>query len=58
MSRVLIVVIGETQHGVSGIARAFCERDLRVPADRLQLMVGGEEGRKEGHDIFVTSSWC
>ena len=38
----------ETQRGVGGASRAFCERELRVPADRIERTVCGEEGRKEG----------
>jgi hypothetical protein len=45
----------EIEHGVSGIARAFCERELRVPAVRLVLKIRGGEGRKEGLEDFVTS---
>lgn len=48
----------EIEHGVSGIARAFCERELRVPVVRLVWTICGGEGREEGHENFVSSSWC
>ena len=47
-SRLLIVMMPETQHGVGGTSRAICERELRDPADRLEMTICGEEGRKEG----------
>jgi hypothetical protein len=53
----MIVMMPETQHGLSSTSRAFCERELRVQANRFGRTICGEEGREEGHEI-VTTSWC
>lgn len=43
-----MVMMEEIEHGVSDIARAFCERELRVLTVRLVLKIRGGEGRAKG----------
>ncbi|KAH6633795.1 hypothetical protein C7974DRAFT_178177 [Boeremia exigua] len=56
IGQAVLAMMIQTECGVSGIARAYCERELRDPASSLRIVSRGKEGhskRRHVRDDFM-----